>query len=151
MRLRVSHTTAYSYSAPASLSQNEVYLTPRETATQQVVSSELRLSPQPEYLHRRSDYFGNIAHVFMVQQGHRQLEVTAVSEVLTSAAPVLPPEATLPWEQAVERLGRNCSGLRSSAWERAGTSPGWSESVRRSRPRSSHDGPGWSACTYGYP
>lgn len=123
MRLRVSHTTAYSYSAPASLSQNEVYLTPRETATQQVVSSELRLSPQPEYLHRRSDYFGNIAHVFMVQQGHRQLEVTAVSEVLTSAAPVLPPEATLPWEQAVERLGRHAADDELAALQFSFASP----------------------------
>ncbi len=123
MRLRVSHTTAYSYSAPASLSQNEVYLTPRQTATQQVLSSELQLTPQPEYLHRRCDYFGNIAHVFMVQQGHRQLAVTAVSEVLTSAAPAVSPQATLAWEQVVERLGRHAAEDELAALQFSFASP----------------------------
>ena len=123
MRLRVSHTTAYSYSAPASLSQNEVYLTPRQTATQQVLSSELQLTPQPEYLQRRCDYFGNIAHVFMVQQGHRQLAVTAVSEVLTSAAPAVSPQATLPWEQVVERLGRHAAEDELAALQFSFASP----------------------------
>lgn len=104
MRYRITHTTAYQYSAPASLSQNELYLTPRETAGQQVLACRLRLSPQPEYLHRRLDYFGNTAHVFMVQQPHRRLSMTAVSDVRTSSPHRVDPAATLPWEQAVGRL-----------------------------------------------
>ena len=32
MKYRITHTTAYHYSEPASLSQNELFLTPRTTA-----------------------------------------------------------------------------------------------------------------------
>jgi transglutaminase-like putative cysteine protease len=37
MRYRIVHKTAYRYSEPASLSQNELILHPRETGTQQVI------------------------------------------------------------------------------------------------------------------
>jgi transglutaminase-like putative cysteine protease len=104
MKLRITHRTAYSYSEPASLSQNEVFLHPRQTATQQVAESRLTIRPEPQYLRRRTDYFGNIVHVFMVQQPHTELTVTAESRVATSPPAVPPPAATLDWEEVVRRL-----------------------------------------------
>ncbi|WP_306548889.1 transglutaminase family protein [Desulfobulbus sp.] len=104
MKYRITHTTAYQYSEPASLSQNELFLTPRATARQQVLQAELVFDPQPQYLHRRIDYFDNIAHVFMVQQPHKALSLTAVSIVRTGRAQNPDAAATLPWETAVQRL-----------------------------------------------
>ena len=79
MKYRVNHTTTYAYSEAASLSQNELCLAPRGTARQQVISSQVSFQPQPQYVHRRIDYFGNIAHVIMIEQPHTALSITAVS------------------------------------------------------------------------
>ena len=87
MKYRIIHKTAYRYSEPASLSQNELFLHPRETGTQRVVQSRLAIVPEPQYLHRRTDYFGNIVHVFMVQQPHNELAMTATS-IVETALPV---------------------------------------------------------------
>lgn len=104
MKYRITHTTAYHYSEPASLSQNELFLTPRTTANQQVAHSSLSFVPEPQYLHRRIDYFGNIAHVFMVQQPHGELALTATSTVQTWPHFIADATATLAWESVVKRL-----------------------------------------------
>jgi len=104
MKYRIVHKTAYRYSEPASLSQNELFLYPRETANQQVVRSRLTILPTPQYLQRRTDYFGNIPHVFMVQEPHEQLSIVADSSVVTSAPAAPSPAATAPWETVVKRL-----------------------------------------------
>jgi len=104
MKYRITHNTTYSYSEPASLSQNELFLHPRETDTQRVVQSQLNIVPEPQYLHRRTDYFGNIAEVFMVQHPHNELTVTAASIVETTPLAAPAPESTPPWETVVQRL-----------------------------------------------
>jgi transglutaminase-like putative cysteine protease len=104
MKYRVTHTTAYSYSEPASLSQNELFLTPRSTNRQQVMQTQLSFAPQPQYVHRRIDYFGNVVHVFMIEQPHAELSLTATSIVRTGRSLRIEPAATLPWEEVVRRL-----------------------------------------------
>ena len=107
MKYRVTHTTAYRYSEPASLSQNELYLTPRSSNRQQVLQSQVTFVPQPQYLHRRIDYFGNIAHVLMIEQPHAELSITATSIVRTGRSLPVEPEASLPWEEVVRRLRKH--------------------------------------------
>ena len=104
MKYRIRHKTAYRYSEPASLSQNELYLHPRSTGSQQVVDSRLDIGPQPQYLHQHMDFFGNIAHVFMVQQPHEELVMTAESTVITAPSSTPAPEGTAPWETVVHTL-----------------------------------------------
>ncbi len=104
MKYRITHRTAYRYSEPASLSQNELFMLPRQTATQRVEESRLTISPEPQYLRRRTDYFGNIVQVFMVQQPHTELSVTAESRVETSPSEHPPLSATPAWEEAARRL-----------------------------------------------
>jgi len=56
------------------------------------------VAPKPQYLQSRTDYFGNTAHIFMVQHPHTELTMTADSVVETTA-PVIPlPAHTPPWE-----------------------------------------------------
>jgi len=104
MKYRITHNTAYRYSEPASLSQNELFLHPRETDTQRVMQSRLTIVPEPQYLHQRTDYFGNIAHVFMVQQPHDELAMTTVSVVETSLPATPAAASTTPWETVARRL-----------------------------------------------
>jgi transglutaminase-like putative cysteine protease len=104
MIYRVTHRTGYKYSLPASLSQNELFLYPRHTPSQEVLESQLVITPKPQYLHTRTDYFGNTAHVFMVQHPHNELAIW-VSSLVKTTKPVTPsPETTMPWEKVVERL-----------------------------------------------
>ena len=104
MIYRVTHNTAYKYSSPASLSQNELFLYPRNTPAQEVLERQLIITPKPQYLHTRSDYFGNIAHVFMVQHPHKELAISVSSLVGTTRPITPPPETTMSWEKVVERL-----------------------------------------------
>lgn len=104
MIYRITHTTGYKYSTPASLSQNELFLFPRATKTQEVVESRLVIDPTPQYLHTRSDYFGNTAHVFMVQHPHESLQVTVTSLVETMKSTPPDPQSTPGWEEAVEMI-----------------------------------------------
>jgi transglutaminase-like putative cysteine protease len=104
MKYRITHNTTYRYSEPASLSQNELFLHPRETDTQHVVESRLTIAPEPRYLSRRIDYFGNIARVFMVQQPHKELAIAATSIVNVTAPVIAPAAASPPWETVAQRL-----------------------------------------------
>ena len=107
MIYRVTHNTGYKYSAPASLSQNELFLCPRNTPSQEVMESSLHIEPKPQYLHKRTDYFGNIVHVFMVQHPHNELAISAIN-VVNTAKPVTPaPELTMPWEAVVQQLAEH--------------------------------------------
>lgn len=104
MKYRIIHNTGYKYSAPASLSQNELLLHPRQTANQEVIECRLSIVPKPQYLHGRTDYFGNTVHVFMVQHPHNELAMSATSIVSTSP-PLIPAlDSTEPWETVALRL-----------------------------------------------
>lgn len=107
MKYRITHHTGYKYSVPASLSQNELFLTPRQTSTQEVSESRLQIDPVPQYLHKRIDYFGNTVLVFMVQHPHSELAVSMTSVVETRRPETPEAATTLPWEKVVEQLRRH--------------------------------------------
>lgn len=104
MKYEITHSTGYQYSTPASLSQNELFLYPRTTPSQEVLESRLDIEPKPQYLQQRTDFFGNTTHLFMVQHPHNSLEITATS-VVETALPLYPPATTtMGWEQVRQRL-----------------------------------------------
>jgi transglutaminase-like putative cysteine protease len=104
MRYRIVHKTAYSYSEPASLSQNELVLHPRETGHQKVLNHHLAIVPEPQCQRSRTDYFGNLTQMFMVQQPHDNLTITTTSTVETATPSAVAPATTLAWEAVVQRL-----------------------------------------------
>jgi len=81
MLFQVTHTTRYAYQTPVSHSLNEVRLTPRALAVQHVRQTEIRVQPEPAFMHRRKDYYGNDVTSFELVERHDQLEVTAESIV----------------------------------------------------------------------
>lgn len=104
MKYTITHTTSYTYSEPASLSQNELFLYPRVTQRQSVLHSAVSILPLPQYKHRRTDFFGNTIDTFMVQHPHNQLAIEAKSTVETSHQNIPEPGKTTPWEETVRRL-----------------------------------------------
>ena len=151
MKYRVCHKTTYRYAEPASLSQNELYLLPRETGTQKVIESGLSIVPPPQYLHRRTDYFGNNVHIFMVQHPHRELAVTATSLVETTCPATPAPEQTPSWESVVQQLAAHADPATAGALSVRFCQPldradGWHQGLRpyllSTRPAASGGRPG---------
>ncbi len=116
MKYQVVHKTAYSYSEPASLSQNELFLCPRNTVNQKLYSNRIVITPGPQYEDDRIDYFGNSCRVFMVQHPHKELVMTSISSVEVTAAVTPSADTTVPWEEAGKYLqeGKDPDALDAS-------------------------------------
>ena len=102
MLLHVLHETAYDYAPPVRTAQHMAHLKPATTPGQQVLSHRLTITPAPARCSEWIDVYGNTRSFFSLQFSHEALRVVADSVVATSAQPV--PAASLPWEQAVERM-----------------------------------------------
>ena len=87
MNFRVTLSTQYTYSAPVGLCWNQACLLPRETTSQKFLSSELQISPPPSGVRERVDFFGNRVTHFSIQNPHKELLVTALSEISVTTDP----------------------------------------------------------------
>ena len=81
MRYRITHRTDLIYETRVGLCYNQARLLPRELSYQKVISATLKIDPVPQECWQGVDYFGNRTDIFVIQQPHEQLKVTAVSEV----------------------------------------------------------------------
>jgi transglutaminase-like putative cysteine protease len=106
MNLLATHTTRYWYSGPVSMCHTEVHLHPRPRERQTILDFGLEVSPTPDSLLSREDYFGNQVTFFSIAEPHRELVVT--SRCLADLEPSAPPalELSPAWEQAREEVAR---------------------------------------------
>ena len=101
---RVVHATQYSYSDNVSVSYGRAHLLPRgvdgaSTGGQTVVSSDLVIEPGTEDLRSHTDYFGNVSTYYAVRHPHRELRVTATSEVqVDRTAPTVAELDAITWD-----------------------------------------------------
>lgn len=100
MRYLVSHRTAYTYSSPVKDSRGIYHLSPRELPWQEVATHSVTVEPAPADLNRDGDVHGNAVTYFQVTEPHKQLVITATTEVT-----VVPPRydedaLATPWENA---------------------------------------------------
>jgi len=123
MNYRVRHTTRYTYAQPVAIAHNEVRLAPRSTVTQQTRRTQLAIDPAPAVLSQQRDYFGNTSHFFTLQAPHREMTVTAVSDV--SIAADLPPkgDATPAWEAVRDALRADTTPAGLDAYQFVFESP----------------------------
>lgn len=123
MIYRVNHTTTYVYSDAVSLCQNLCHLTPRPGPQQSCLQSYLQVTPHPAIFTTETDYFGNPATFFSVQEPHQQLVVTATH--VAQVTPYLPPDpaATPPWDEVRDRLARDRGPLVLDAYQFVFDSP----------------------------
>jgi transglutaminase-like putative cysteine protease len=81
MRLRIVHATEYEYEQPVTTSHHELRVTPRDDDAQTLLSHNVELTPPPEAIEVRTDFFANRTHYFSLHQPHRSLRIVATSEV----------------------------------------------------------------------
>lgn len=80
-QIRIEHQTQYTYQHDVLLAQHLAYLRPVSSRWQKLVSSSLRIDPEPESVTEHVDAFGNQRTFFTLTRVHRELVVTALSEV----------------------------------------------------------------------
>lgn len=105
MKYRVTHTTRYRYSEPVSTCHNVGHLRLRSTSQQVCDNSRLIVEPAPATSHQWQDLFGNLLDYFSIHTAHRELTVTARSEVeVVSAGTLLDRAYPVSCEQARDYL-----------------------------------------------
>ncbi|MFT4199371.1 transglutaminase family protein [Gordonia sp. (in: high G+C Gram-positive bacteria)] len=81
-RLRIVHTTGFTYTAPVTSSFNEARITPRSDARQSVIVDHVDTSPGARQF-RYTDYWGTAVTVFDLHSPHDRLEVVGTAVVET--------------------------------------------------------------------
>lgn len=103
MKYRIEHKTEYASVDPVSVGHNEAWLTPRNTATQTVLSHRIDIRPEPSARSTLIDYFGNTVTQFIFNQGYEVLKISAVDEV-EIVNRVNDSQAGLAWEDVLAAL-----------------------------------------------
>ncbi len=85
MIYRVTHSTCYTYQDHVGLCHNLACLRPRNTSIQMCKNKHLNIEPTPSIHQHRQDFFGNWVDYFAVQLPHKNLTITAVSEIQITA------------------------------------------------------------------
>ena len=91
MKLLATHVTRYWYSGPVSMCHTEVHLQPRPREHQTILEFGLDVTPTPDSLLSRQDYFGNAVTFFSIAEPHRELTITShcLADVEASTPPTL--------------------------------------------------------------
>ena len=121
MLLQIQHETRYRYTPAVHTARHLAHLRPRATATQQVLSHHLEITPGPAQCSEVLDGYGNTVAFFSLRGAHDALRVRAESIVATRA--VASVADSTPWETARDRLRYRRDGSYEPAAEFAFASP----------------------------
>lgn len=121
MHLQVTHETRYAYTPAVETAQHMAHLKPRNTATQQLLSHAVHITPEPAQHTEAQDIYGNTRTFFSLQAAHDELVVRAQSVVAT-AEPTAP-KSEMPWEQVREMFRYHAGGAFDAAGEFVFASP----------------------------
>lgn len=106
MKYRVRHYTEYDYQDAASACYNRLCLTPNNTAHQECVTSEVLITPLPDEINYRNDFFGNQLVFFSLNQEHKKLRININSVVAVEGRPNadLAFRSTILWKEVSKHL-----------------------------------------------
>jgi transglutaminase-like putative cysteine protease len=112
VRYHVLHETRYDYGSLVSLSQQQLHLSPRVLAWQQVEEQCIAIDPAPTWRRDGQDAFGNPVTWVAFHVPHEELVIRSVMTI--AVAPHLPGdlEDSLPWEEVRDRLAYDSTDPR---------------------------------------
>ena len=114
--LTLSHRTHYAYQLPVNQSRQLLRLTPRQAPGQQVLSTRIKVLPQPQEMATRMDGFGNLLTALLILEEHQALDIEAEAEVELLPIDGVDLQAGPSWEHAAQRLQ---SPIDEPSWEAA--------------------------------
>lgn len=103
-RLRIEHTTGFTYQGDVSASYNEARMLPNSTDSQFVLSSSLDIEPSTS-VNQYVDYFGTRVAAFDVLSSHSDLKITARSLVEVRPRPI--EHVDLTWDRLAQEVVRS--------------------------------------------
>lgn len=106
MKYRVRHYTEYDYQDAASACYNRLCLTPNNSEQQQCINSEVLITPIPDEINYRNDFFGNQLIFFSLNQEHKKLRININSVVTVEGRPHadLAFSSMIPWKDVHQHL-----------------------------------------------
>jgi transglutaminase-like putative cysteine protease len=106
MRYKIRHTTEYKYQEMVSTGHNRLCLVPLNSNEQNLLSSNIKISPTPDELTYLTDFFGNTLLFISIYKEHDQLTIDSESLIeiesrvnATSAA-----SSTIFWRNVISQL-----------------------------------------------
>jgi transglutaminase-like putative cysteine protease len=85
IRYKIKHVTEYHYQETVSTGHNRLCLVPLTLAGQKCLSSNITVTPTPDELVYRTDFFGNTLLFISIYKEHSQLEIISESTVAMEA------------------------------------------------------------------
>jgi transglutaminase-like putative cysteine protease len=94
-----------------SLCHNIARLLPRSTTNQQCNKSSIVILPEPDIRNEYEDFFGNKLLYFAIEQEHKKLSVTVLSEIEKQAngLTTIEKQSSLTWETVKKQLSQTIS------------------------------------------
>jgi len=123
MIYRIVHNTTYKYKQPVSVGTHVAYLTPRTQPHHVCLTHELLVTPVPDSLRERADYFGNTFNFFTIQEPHDELNIEAHSRVVVDGPPVKWPGNGPAWDEVVRSLPSDLNEAGLDAYQFVFESP----------------------------
>ncbi|MCB1126430.1 MAG: transglutaminase family protein [Verrucomicrobiae bacterium] len=116
MIYQVVHSTRYDYLAEVAVSHHLAHLRPRSMPGQRTLDHALEIDPAPAVLKHWTDYHGNEATFFTLEENHASLVVVSRARVEVQPKPRSQAESSPPWEQVaalrfVPRLADDGEGM----------------------------------------
>jgi transglutaminase-like putative cysteine protease len=102
MKYKITHQTHYNYYENVNLAHNEAWLVPTSSMIQTCHKTHLHIEPRPSIYHEYTDFFGNTACHFSIQQPHDKMTVTATH--LVEVHRNYHTQEPTPWEQVRDFL-----------------------------------------------
>jgi len=81
MRYKIRHTTEYHYQDSVTTGHNKLCLIPLNLIEQKCISSDIQITPTPDELTYRKDFFGNTLLFISIYKEHSQLEILSDSVI----------------------------------------------------------------------
>lgn len=100
---RIKHITTYTYDGDVTGSYGLFHLRPLDLSWQRCLDHDVTIDPGPADVYAHTDAYGNTKSYFHVRHPHRELVITAVSEVTVGAAEVPEERLSIGWELARPR------------------------------------------------
>jgi transglutaminase-like putative cysteine protease len=104
MLYRITHITEYHYGLPATVSHSALHMLPRPVRNQTWQSYDLNITPHPDVINRRQDFFGNRVAFASLEHPHTQMIVQSVGTVLVQPRQPMLENMSRPWEQVRDSL-----------------------------------------------
>lgn len=109
MKYRIRHETEYTYAEPVTLVHNIAHLRPRQAPRQITRRCAIHCAPMPAVWNDKTDYFGNTASFFILQDRHTSMLIDVESEVDVDPAETILLDISTPWEEVRDGLPRDRS------------------------------------------